>query len=50
MFGSHDWNEIDLEFEDVIHFLYELLPVPQGQSDHLADVELLEVVLLLETR
>lgn len=48
VFGAHDGDEVDLEFEGDVHLLDEVLPVAQGQADHLADVELLEVVLLLE--
>lgn len=46
----HDGNEIDLEFEHIIHLFDEFLPVPQRQPYYLRNVELLEVVFLLEAR
>ena len=46
--GLHDGHEVDLELEHDVHLLYQVLPVLQRQPDHLRDVELLEVVLLLE--
>lgn len=44
----HDGNEINLEFEHIVHFLDEFLPVPQRQPNYFGDIELLEVVFLLE--
>lgn len=44
----HDGHEIDLEFEYIVHFLDEFLPISQGKSNYFGDVELLEVVFLLE--
>lgn len=46
--GLHDGHEVDLELEVDVHLLDQLLPVLERQVDHLRDVELLEVVLLLE--
>lgn len=49
MLGFHDRHEVYLELDGLIHLLDELLPVLEGEVDHLSDVELFEVVLLLET-
>lgn len=48
VFGLHDRHEVYLELEDDVHFLDEVLPVLEGKTDHLRNVELFEVIFLLE--
>lgn len=49
MLGFHDRHEVYLELDGLVHLLDQFFPVLESEVDHLSDVELFEVILLLET-